>query len=218
MSVSDAMRLKRNTQRGFIPLLVALVLVPTFIGTMLLVIKKHTTLRTQTAVSIQPAVSPVNVTPLSAAPLMHSPSSPPFDTSPKETVSGCFYKTASCPLDTTRNPDVSQCGVPIKVCGQGRRNYTCKAGVNEYVVNERCGDTDTFRGATFMCYDGFLGYVGDGARCESSEYWKLEANNACRGHSSCLALQDDWVQCVPRPACLDMAPPCQLSEPARGWC
>lgn len=63
---------------------------------------------------------------------------------------------------------------------------SCKTGVNQFAVNTRCGITQNkYRFATFSCYDGFRGRLGDSDQCKKSKYWHNQAEKICQDHPAC---------------------------------
>ncbi len=60
----------------------------------------------------------------------------------------------------------------------------CKVGTNSFSTNTDCGNGNT-RYATYTCYDGFSGKLGDPTSCKSSSLWQQYAQDACKGRTSC---------------------------------
>lgn len=71
---------------------------------------------------------------------------------------------------------------PILVCPTP--TPTCKTGVNSFSVDTTCGNGGS-RFASYTCYDGTTGRLGDNGSCRSANEWLQAATNSCSGHTSC---------------------------------
>lgn len=95
-------------------------------------------------------------------------------------------------------PDIPQGGW---ICPQTPTPTTaqCKTGLNSFSVGIGCpNDSGQFLTATYVCYDGVKGTVGNKTTCQTSLALANLAQQACAGHSSCITPPPS---CIPLPEC-----------------
>jgi len=79
-------------------------------------------------------------------------------------------------------------GIPTKI----PTLVPCKEGPSNFSVDTSCGD-NLFRYATYVCFDGFKGRLGNDASCKTAVEFSIEARKMCVNHgSSCMTLSPTY--------------------------
>jgi len=92
----------------------------------------------------------------------------------------------------------------------------CEKGVDSFSVSDYCGQS-SFRYMMFECLDHYAESSGSNSRddysCKKVDDWFSYAEEKCMARSC------PTQTCLPRPACLDEDPPCDLRLPQHAlWC
>lgn len=112
-----------------------------------------------------------------------------------QALMSCINNVKTCTSTQRKNSDLNKDGKVNYVDQNFYNKYcvnipsptptkACKTGVNSFGTDVPCGNGKV-RGATYTCYDGVTGKLGDSSSCKTVAEWQQLAQQACAGHTSC---------------------------------